>query len=220
MNEQTHSLPTTVTDQAINLPIESIAAKDRDMIDRLFAGGYQVQIGLTPQILQSIIAMAQEPAIKEFCPNDFGKRFANAEAAELWVTKGRAVFALLATDANGGLRLAGYGWVGRENSEAVPSGRSTFALRISQADQGKGLAAPFAWSIIAGGTLLYGLKDFWLETWGSNGGAVHNYEKIGFEAINEKLDERPTLQADVGIVYDNRIYMILPNEQLPQPAKH
>lgn len=220
MKAQTHPLPTTVTDQAINLPIDSIADKDRGMIDRLLAGGYQVQIGLTPQITQAIIAMAQEPAIKEFCPNDFGKRFASPEAAQQWVAKGRAVFALLAADANTGLRLAGYGWVGPETSKAVPAGRSTFALRIGQADQGKGLAAPFAWSIIAGGTLLYGLKDFWLETWGSNGGAVHNYEKIGFEAINEKLDERPTLQASVGVVYDNRIYMLLPNDLLPQVGRH
>ncbi len=120
---------------------------------------------------------------------------------------------LLLKRENSGLRLAGYGWAGAALSPEVPAGHTTFAIRIGQAAQGQGLATPFSRLIVAGTAALYASRDFWLETWGSNAGAVHVYHKIGFQTVAEKPSGRPTVAG--GTVPDNRIYMSLPNELLP-----
>ena len=176
-------------------------------IEQLAAKGYEVRSGLTPEFVAAIAKMAQEPNIREYCPRDSAERFADLESTKQWLSKGRTVFLLVKRADNDNLSLAGYGWAGAATSEQVPGGQSTFALRIGEAGHGQGLATPFAQLIVLAAAQLYGAKDMWLETWASNGAAVHIYQKLGAVQVAEKPDQRHT--ADGGTVADSRLYMTL-----------
>lgn len=193
---------TALTDQ--NLP------ECRAEIARLADAGFEVQVGLTESYADQIIRLCQEPAIREFCPNDTGKRFKNLTSTANWLAKGRAAFLLVKKNADSDV-VAGYGWAGKATSAHVPQGQTTFAIRIGQAGQGQGLATPFAKIIMQVSAKLYGAKGFWLETWQSNGGAVHVYNKLGFKDVNQVDDERPSSN---GTVPDIRLYMSLVDADL------
>lgn len=179
-------------------------------IDELKSRGYEVQYGLTMDMADEIMKMTQEPAIREYCPKDSSERFKDQIATKSWLQKGRATFLLL----NNSSELVGYGWAGSGTSSHVPGGETTFAIRIGEKGQGQGLATPFSKAIVFGSAELFDSKDFWLETWQSNGGAVHVYHKVGFEDVDQQLDQRPTSYG--GTVSDTRLYMSLPNEKLPK----
>ncbi|HUY85031.1 MAG TPA: hypothetical protein VMU97_00785 [Candidatus Dormibacteraeota bacterium] len=193
------------------LPAE-LGQAGTEAVQKLAERGYEIQVGLTPALADQILTMSQEPSIREYCPKDCSQRFADRTSAERWLEKKRAVFVLLKKEGDG-LSLAGYGWAGPASSSHVPGGVNTFAVRIGEVGQGQGLAAPFSWLIIAGSAVLYGARDFWLETWASNGGAVHIYHKIGFETVDEQVDDR--LTRDSQKISDTRVYMSLSNQLLP-----
>lgn len=176
--------------------------------------GYEVRAGLTTELAGQILTMSQEPSIREYCPKDSGERFADLESTKRWLSKGRAMFLLLERSDGGKLDLAGYGWSGAASSRHVPDGEITFALRVGEAGQGQGLATPFSQLILSSTAILYGAKNIWLETWASNGGAVHIYHKLGFTDVDKQPDRR--LLPDGGTADDTRLYMSLPNELLPQ----
>lgn len=199
-DEATHPLP------------DGLGQAGTEAAQQLAGSGYEVQFGLTPELADAISAMSQEPSIREYCPKDCGKRFKDKAATEHWLGKKRAVFVLLKREGDG-LSLAGYGWAGPGSSSHAPGGKNTFAVRIGEAGQGQGLAAPFSWLIVAASAALFGAKNFWLETWASNGGAVHVYHKIGFKTVDEQADKRPTREGQT--ISDTRVYMTLPNELLP-----
>ncbi len=175
--------------------------------------GYEVRLGLTSEFAREISAMALEPSIREYCPRDSGERFADLESTGRWLSKGRAMFLLLKHSDSGQFKLAGYGWSGSLSSPRAPGGEVTFALRIGEAGQGQGLATPFSQLILSTTAVLYGAKNIWLETWASNGGAVHVYHKLGFTDVAEAPDQRPL--PDGGTTADTRIYMSLSNDLLP-----
>jgi ribosomal protein S18 acetylase RimI-like enzyme len=181
---------------------------DRSLLKHMRAKGYEVHVGLTEMFANEIIKMAQEPAIKEYCPNDHGSRFADMESVQKWLQKGRAIFLLIRRD-NEDLSLVGYGWAGNSTSDKVPGGQVTFAIRIGEAGQGRGLATSYARLIVVASASLFGARDFWLETWASNAAAVHIYHKIGFEDVWQQPGERPTQEG--GTVSDTRLYMLLQN---------
>jgi ribosomal protein S18 acetylase RimI-like enzyme len=189
---------------------ESLDDKDAvEAIRQLAERGFEVHTGLTEQFADSIADMCLEPAIKEYCPNDSGQRFTNRQAVAKWLQKGRAVFLLLKHDVTGDdLHLIGYGWAGAAASSHVPAGETTFALRVGEAGQGQRLAEPFSRIMLAAADQLYGTKNIWLETWASNGAAVHIYHKLGFTAVTEEPGERLTAAGET--VPDKRIYMSLP----------
>ncbi len=188
---------------------EADAAAARQMEER----GYEVHVGLTPAFAEAIAVMAEEAGIREYCPKDLSERFTDRAAAERWLSKKRSTFLLLKRMDDGSLALAGYGWAGTGSNDHAPGGKTTFALRIGEIGQGQGLAAPFSRLIIAATAALYGAADFWLETWGSNGAAVHIYHKLGFETVDEEPGERHSPGGER--VPDTRIYMLLPNRLLP-----
>jgi len=194
------------------LSIDGLGQTGQEAMRQLNDKGFEVHLGLTPELADRILAMSQEPSIREFCPRDSGERFTDRSATEHWLTKRRAVFLLFKKTDNGELNLAGYGWAGGARSSQVLGGQTTFAVRIGESGQGHGLAAPFSWLIVAGSAAVYGTRDYWLETWASNGAAVHIYHKIGFQTVSEKSDERPALSGER--ISDTRIYMSLPNERL------
>jgi ribosomal protein S18 acetylase RimI-like enzyme len=205
-----NSFPSTFDEAVQPLPSDKLPAEARAAQTKLAGQGYEVYVGLTRDYAQAIMAMAREPAILEYCPNDSGERFANESAVEHWLSKRRGTFLLLKRTETDGLRLAGYGWVGEKSSPHIPDSETTFSLRVGEADQGKGLAAPFARLTLAGSMVLFGARHMWLETWHSNGGAVHIYHKLGFTDCYERPDKRPSHQVG-GLVDDVRIYMTLPD---------
>ena len=182
---------------------------DRQLVNGLLNKGYEILVGLSTSYAQDIIKMALEPAIKEYCPNDSAQRFTDMSAVSNWLSKGRAAFLLVKSDTK---QLVGYGWAGDSISRYIDSGQTTFAIRIGEAGQGLGLATAFARLILASSSRLYNAKNFWLETWASNGAAVHVYEKLGFKEIDGQPDNR--LTGDGGMVPDTRLYMSLDSSLL------
>lgn len=206
--------PNSFDEQTKVLPTDNIGAAGVQAAQKLSERGYEVHYGLTAGVSDDIAQMALEPAIREFCPNDFGGRFANRDATENWLSKRRAVFLLMKkSDSENEAKMVGYGWVGLGASSHVPDGETTFAIRIGEAGQGQGLATPFAQLIVSGAAVVYGAKNMWLETWQSNAGAVHIYHKIGFEDVDSSDDERVSGSGE--IIKDTRLYMSLPNQMLP-----
>ncbi len=201
--------PITFSDTTMPLTEAMFGDAGADLVRQLSAKGYEVHTGLTPKFADDIAKMCLQPSIKEYCPNDAGRRFANRAATEHWLGKGRCAFLLLKRETGNNLSLAGYGWAGLETNSHIPGGESTFALRIGEDDQGQGLATPFARLIVAGTAKLFGSKNMWLETWASDGAAVHIYHKLGFEDVDQEPGERPTASGET--VTDTRLYMSLPN---------
>lgn len=174
--------------------------------------GYEVHRELTGDFAKEIIKMALEPSIKEYCPNDSGKRFASLDSTAAWLTKHRAAYLLIKRDDMAGLTLAGYGWAGSSTSSHVPEGETTFSLRLGESGQGQGLATSFARIILFDSAKTYDAKKYWLETWESNAGAVHIYKKLGFKEVDRQKDMRPTNSGQE--IADMRLYMYLPDEIL------
>ena len=202
-------IPSKLSDKLEPLPIDQLDGRSQEAAIKLGSQGYEVMVGLTPEYAQQIMKMCQEPAIREYCPMDSIKRFKDLEATEQWLAKKpRAIFLLLKKTDNG-LVLAGYAWTGRSTSEQVPGGQTTFALRVGEIGHGQGLAAPFSWLTITASAKLYDIADFWLETWESNGAAVHIYHKLGFEDVAKMPGQRKRLDSEP--VDDTRIYMRLPS---------
>jgi hypothetical protein len=196
-------IPTAFAAETRRITAQDIDTNSQAAWQQLADSGYEIHLGLTPNYAEQILKMSQEPAIREYCPKDSAERFPNQAAVEQWLEKGRAVFLLLKEG-----DLIGYGWTGTATSLQVPEGHTTFALRIGEIGHGQGLAAPFSWLTISASNTLFGLKDFWLETWASNGAAVHIYHKLGFEDVSKISAQRPTV--DDQTVDDTRIYMKLP----------
>lgn len=193
------------------LPINSLGEAGSRAARKLSDNGYEVHAGLTPEFAEAISTMALEPAIQEYCPRDSAERFTDRVSAERWLSKGRGMFLLLKREGEK-LSLAGYGWAGSGSNRHIPAGETTFAIRIGELGQGQGLAASFAWLIVASSAVLYGAKNMWLETWATNAGAVHVYHKIGFETVAEEPSQR--LLPDGNKQSDTRVYMSLPDRLL------
>ncbi|MEK7599838.1 MAG: GNAT family N-acetyltransferase [Patescibacteria group bacterium] len=206
--------PDNFEESTRTLPLESLSQAGQEAASQLNERGYEVRVGLTTDLADQIEAMAKEPSIREFCPNDCGGRFADRPSTELWLSKKRATFVLVNKSSDShDLSLVGYGWVGLGVSDHVQGGETTFAIRIGESGQGQGLATPFARLIVEGAAAIYGAQNMWLETWQSNGGAVHVYHKIGFRDVDQVESQRPTASGES--IADTRLYMSLDNELLP-----
>lgn len=172
--------------------------------------GYIVLTGFTPELAEAVSKMANEEHIKEYCPRDCtDERFATVDSTQKWLSRGHAVFVLAKQVGDGSWQPVGYGWSGPKTTGEVPGSRTTFAVRIGKAGLGQKLSLPFSQTIIGATAKIYDAKNFWLETWASNAGAVHVYEQLGFKLVNQKPSSRPT--ADGRTVADSRLFMSLPD---------
>ncbi len=204
-------LPMSLASDSQKLSFKGVGPNGQADAEKLESAGFEIRRGLTPEFADEVLKMSQEPAIKEYCPKDSAERFNNRDVAAKWMTKGRAFYILLKKN-GANLGLVGYGWAGPGLNKHVAGGKVTFAVRIGQAGQGQGLAAPFSWLIIADSASEYGLRNFWLETWASNGAAVHIYHKLGFEDTDQVPSERQ--RPDGTTAQDIRIYMNLSDSLL------
>lgn len=197
------TFPTTFS-QPTPLDPTELSAEGAAAYQVLTSRGYALELGLAEADVQSLAQLSQQPSILEYCPNDCRTRFKDVETAAHWFTKGRLVF-LLKAQASG--EIAGYGWSGPGTTEHIPEGTLTAAVRLSEAHQGKGLAAPFL-QVLGDYTTGYAPHErLWLEGWESNAGAIHIYQKLGFRHVTSQPASRPT--ANGGVVNDTRLYMQL-----------
>lgn len=203
--------PGDLSDAASPLP-QRLGRHGDEAVNKLTEKGYEVRMGLTPELADQIFTMSHEPSIREYCYRDLEQRFADRKAAKHWLQqKRRAVFVLLKKGSDT-LELAGYGWAGPSSNPHVPGSEVTFAVRVGESHQGRGLAAPFSWLIVAATAVTFDAQNFWLETWASNAGAIHVYHKLGFQDAAKEPSRRRTARG--GEVSDTRIYMSLPNDLL------
>jgi ribosomal protein S18 acetylase RimI-like enzyme len=203
------NFPTNFNSNTVAINSESLDDESKLALKLLSDKGYEVHRELTRDFASEIIKLALEPNIKEYCPNDSGRRFANLESTAAWLAKGRAAYLLLQKTDNGDNRLVGYGWAGDSTSSHVPQGETTFSLRLGESGQGKGLATSFSRIILLDSAKTYEANKYWLETWESNAGAVHIYKKLGFSEVDRQQDMRPTNSGQQ--IEDTRLYMYLPD---------
>lgn len=196
--------PTTFSDSTERLTGERLSPTGQAALQNLEQKGYYVQVGLTQANVTALQALSLQPSIREYCPNDCTKRFRDELTASDWLSKGRAAILLIHSETG---EVAGYGWVGDGTSEHVPGGTETFAIRLSEAHQGRGLATPYNQVIIDVARQLYGSQHMWGEAWQSNAAAVHVYQKIGFHIIGSEPTTRPTATGQQ--TPDTRLYMTL-----------
>lgn len=232
------NFPDTFAEQLQPLP-DDLGEAGNAAAAALAEKGFVVMAGLTRNYVGALTIMAAQRETREYCPKDPTEaRFATEESTEKWLSKngGRGMFLLLERLGDDALDLAGYGWTGLEESEEVPGGETTFAIRIGEHSQGLGLATPFTKLIVAGSARLFGARNIWLETWKGNGKAVGAYNSAGFAKLDvEKDDYRPTTrelfslvngrvvvlkelkkgEGKVPAVADTRLYFSFPNELLP-----
>lgn len=172
-------------------PTSFSEASPAPFVDPLLEGReFTITTGFPPEALTEMIPIANSEAVREFCPKDSLERFGDGEMAERWLKKGRELFLLRDM---GNKALAGYGWTGSETSEHVPDADTTFAVRLSPAYAGRGLAPPFTRSIVASSRLLHG-GSTWLETWRSNEAAIRTYLKAGAVLVSTMDADRPSLE--------------------------
>lgn len=201
--------PTTFTDMLLDVADLALSDTGAEALAYLQAQDYGVLLGLSEDYAQAIASMALEPAIQEYCPKDSSERFHDLAATTEWLQKGRAAVLLVKHTAPEESRLAGYGWIGDGASDLVPGGQVTFAMRIGEADQGHGLATPYLQVLIAAARAEYQATNIWLETWASNGGAVHVYHKVGFVDVAQRAGTRPSRVGQT--IDDTRLFMQLPD---------
>ncbi|MFZ1248820.1 MAG: GNAT family N-acetyltransferase [Candidatus Saccharimonadales bacterium] len=195
--------PTEYVPSVATLQSDELSDAGKRAFETLAARGYAVTLGLTKAAAAKIQEIARQDSIREYCPNDVGSRFRDEAGTTTWLGKGRAVF-LLVESATG--EIAGYAWGGAAQTSHIPGGETTVALRLSEKHQGKGLATPYLAVAVDATQQLYGAKNLWLETWASNTGAVHIYEKIGFTQVASEPSTRPTINGT--LTPDTRLYMM------------
>ena len=83
------NFPTSFDQQTTIVPSDKLGDIGAQDAQKLADLGYEVHYGLTTDFADSIARLALEPAIKEYCPNDCGNRFANLDATERWLAKER-----------------------------------------------------------------------------------------------------------------------------------
>ncbi len=198
--------PTTFAVQAEPVVVDKLSSRGSKALTELLAKGYRVCEGLTTSGAAYLQQLAQEPSIVEYCPNDRQSRFRDEPSTANWLSQGRAVFVLEEITTG---QVAGYAWVGNATSEHVKNGAVTAALRLSERHQGKGLAVSYLAAVIDAAQQTYGARGLWLESWESNAGAMHIYQKLGFIPVQRIETTRPTGAGSQRT--DARVYMTLPD---------
>ena len=204
--------PTTFAETLVPVDPDILDVEGRDAVVDLNNRGFEVVSRVRREDVPDLAEIsAQEGSaqdgVREFCRNDLDKRFANPKMMAAWHEKdgGRGTFLLRQLGAT-----AGHGWTGPiaedgEERKLVPGAEVTFAIRLSGAFGGQGLAVPFTKAIVWGSVALYGARNISLETWGSNTRAVRTYLKAGAEVVTTADGWRPTLKEDEpGLVYDEK----------------
>lgn len=197
------TFPTSFSPNETVITDTDLSADGASALSDLREKGYRVQLGITKKDAEALTTIVTQPSIQQYCPGDCTERFKDVAMTEHWLQKGRLVF-LLKSSEN---KIAGYGWTGPSTSEHVPDATLTGGIRISELHQGRKLAAPYL-AVILDYTKQFAPGEvMWFGTWGSNAGAVHTYEKLGFETVAREPAERVTPSGER--TNDTRLFMRL-----------
>ena len=195
--------PATFTNALRALEPSELDQAGTAAIEKLRQRGFEVVVGVTLADVPYITEIAQQQAVREYCPKDLTQRFGDSEMMTAWLGKngGRAMFLLRDVEHH---VVRGYGWTGLGTCEELPDYTTTFGVRLDERVSGQGLGTPFVTTILSGSTALFGAQRVWGETWGSNVGAVKTYLKLGAKLVSVKDDWRPTLTTTPSVVDGKR----------------
>lgn len=214
------AFPENLTDtvQALE-PGSDLGERADYWLHRLHDARLHVALGLGASLQPQLHALANEPSIKEFCPNDatdrrFGSTPGDIAPMQTWISKngGRGFVGIYTEIApSPTARLLAYGWAGTERHAHFPNADVTTAYRVGE--QGSSIArhirandkargahepAPFRLGLALGEMVIatathFGAspRDISLETWASNVGARALYEHLGFTQDQEKAPNIP-----------------------------
>lgn len=196
--------PTVFSDQIRFLTPEETRGITRSALVKLAQKGFHVQLGLTREDIAALQSLSVQTSVRKYCPRDCTERFKDEPTIEEWLTKERLAFLLKHTETG---ELGGIAWTGPGTSPHIPDGKLTGGVRLSEEYQGLGLATPFLTVVLDYTHDEYSDKLLWFECWESNEGAVHIYQRLGFEIVEKKAGQRETPSGS--FEPDNRIYMKL-----------
>ena len=155
------NVPQTLSNSLHSIDQSKLSDSGKAFYQKILDRGFDIKFELDETAAKQIIKLSLEPAIKEFCPNDSGKRFKDIDSLKQWISKGRIVV-LLTKQVDNNTEVVGYGWVGEGESMYVETGKATFAIRIGEAGQGQGLGTPFAALIVEVAASEYGINLVWI----------------------------------------------------------
>jgi ribosomal protein S18 acetylase RimI-like enzyme len=144
--------------------------------------GLRLYRGWNDTIAEQLAERSKEAEIRQYTGRDATERFVSKRKADEWYQdKGHVVYALGQKAA-----LAGVAWFGRAPKPELGADY-TFAIRMYQAQRGKGLAGALLEAAHRDfGAYMHYEKSFWLESDQSNRRAVEFYQKHGYEVVEAK----------------------------------
>lgn len=167
--------------------MENTRTIDISSVPELAGAGLSVYEGWNEKIARDLVVASHQPHIMRNTPKDSLKRFTDKASADHWYTnKGHIVYCLYRGDA-----IAGIVWFADDERQDI-NAKHTFAIRLYQNAQGKGLSLPFMKIAHQDFLNKVGPTTIWLETDSDNTVALHLYKKFGYTKIDEK-DGRITM---------------------------
>ena len=191
-------------DEEFLVPHATDATSVSDALHLLAGKGFSVQVGMTRKDTPALQLLSVQDSIRKYCLKDCTERFKDEQTIEHWLKKERLVFLLKQTDSGD---LAGIAWTGPGTSPRISEGKLTGGVRLSENFQGLGLATPFLAIVLGYTKHNYSSELLWFECWESNAGALHIYQKLGFQIVQTEPAPRPTPAGTTEP--DTRVYMKL-----------
>lgn len=141
--------------------------------------GLEVYTGWNDAIARQLVERSKEEEIRRYTRRDAEERFVSPEAAERWYhEKGHVVYAL-----GKKATLEGIIWFAHTPRPELGA-EYTFAIRMYEAQRGKGLAGAFLEAAHKDFASRMRYEDgFWLETDEDNQRALQFYAKHGYELV-------------------------------------
>lgn len=141
--------------------------------------------GCSESVLQQIIDKSQQERMSNL--EDATKRFKNPSTYKSWANSGKLFFAL--TEYSG--EVGGLIWFSQKQNSIVPDADMSFAIRMYDGYEGRGLARPF---MNVAHFMLPKLMEVsghtWLETDADNYQALGLYKSFGYRQIETSETER------------------------------
>ncbi len=168
------------TSGAYNKYMNTLRVIENDFTHPLNNAGYIVHHGWSDDIEKQLVELSTQPHILKDTPNDAARRFSSTEAARKWHDDHERSVYTLADQALAEVapQIKGLIWFGRSERDDLAA-EYTFAIRMYDGAQGKGLAKPF---------MKAAHEDFrnsydgaiWLETSTDNLAARALYRKVHY----------------------------------------
>jgi hypothetical protein len=145
------------------------------------------EFGCWTQTARQIIEKSKQERIQRTVPKDTTVRFKDIDTYKVWASTGKLFFAL--TDYSGD--VGGLIWFSKHQHSLVPEADTTFAIRIYDGYEGRGLAKPFmsvAHFLLP--KLMAVSPHVWLETDTNNAPALLLYQSFGYRHVETSETER------------------------------